>query len=198
MNVKVINIIFLIVFSFSCKRNYTREDLIIYVNDPDNGLIKETSINDLRVSIIYKPTDLISLQEIGNKKINEDSLKVFNKKYNNYLFFVLSFSKDNKDLLGTMQNGKDNFNKLLLSLSFNINEYVSAFTDDKQELELIDFNYPRSFGMTNSTDILLVYKKPLAKDSNIKFIINAAISSSVIKFEFNAKNINNCPHINIL
>ena len=55
-------------------------------------------------------------------------------------------------------------------LAFGMREKVHVYTQKKDTLEMLDYNYPRMYGMSPTTDILLIYKNLLKIFSILKII----------------------------
>lgn len=68
-------------------------------------------------------------------------------------------SSNNKELLSTVPQNKNEFGALVNQLAFNMGEKVHVFTQSKDTLVLQDYVYPRMYGMSNSTSMLFAYLK---------------------------------------
>jgi hypothetical protein len=44
----------------------TVDELNRYIQEPDNDLVQQAEINDYKISVTYRPTDLLVYQDIGN------------------------------------------------------------------------------------------------------------------------------------
>src|SRR5665213_1955936 len=84
----------------SCRhRPLQKAELIAYVNNPDNGLKKEQQAGNIRATLTYKPWALMTGAGFKNK-----------------LFFVLSLSANNKELL--RQLSFDQYSEMVQVLAF--------------------------------------------------------------------------------
>jgi hypothetical protein len=143
----------------SCKKDYDSEksNLIDYVKNEDNGFFQTTEINGVKINLTYRPTELMVSQEISNlgseKKINLDSVK---NKYKNNLYFILSYSRDNKEILSTITKSRQDFNAIQNTLTFDMANKVSLVNQNKDTIRLIDYNFPRTYGMSRATSLRLM------------------------------------------
>lgn len=150
--------VFLIVVSCRGKRFETKETLLSYVRDSEHGYYQEKSVRGYNFSLLYKPTDLLVSQELGSS-IEESKVSALREKYSNYLYFVLSISKDNKDLLRVSPKTREDFGSMVHDLSFGMGNHVHLYTSDRDTLGMLDYVYPRYYGMMDSTSFLFVYPR---------------------------------------
>ena len=173
------NLLFFLFFlSFiGCKKevNLEKSELIDYVNNEDNGFSQTKEINGVKMNLTYRPTDLMVYQEMSNlgneKKINEDSIK---NKYKNNLYFILSYGRDNKEILSTITKSREEFNAIQNTLTFDMLNKVSLVNQDRDTIRLIDYNFPRTYGMSRATSLLFVFERNeiLKKSDELLFNVN--------------------------
>lgn len=144
----------------SCKTKSfnTKDALWEYLEEKENGYLQEKNINGYNFSLLYKPTDLLVEQELGEEK-SDEKIKELREKYQKYMYFTLSMSKDNKELLSTTPTNRNEFGAMVNQLAFGMREKVHLFTQQKDTLEMLDYNYPRMYGMSQSTTMLFVYPR---------------------------------------
>ncbi|MEZ4945567.1 MAG: hypothetical protein R2804_08575 [Cyclobacteriaceae bacterium] len=131
-----------------------------FIANPDHGLIKTTSSNNIEVKLLYKPTDLLVAQELNtNKNFDFELVETIRRKYENYLYFVLSLSHDNREVITPASLGQDRFSDMLQTVSFRMAQFVNITTPSMDTLTVADYAYSRTFGMARSTDLLLVFEK---------------------------------------
>ncbi len=136
----------------------SEEALWEHLKDPANGYLQEKTINGVSFSLLYRPTDLLVQQSMGDTKRKEeiDSLR---NHYGQYLYLNLSLSQNGRELLGSMQGGRQNFGQLVNTLSFGMGEKLHLYTQQRDTLELLDHSAPRTYGMSQKTNLLLVYPR---------------------------------------
>ncbi len=177
----------------------TEEELWTYLKDEKNGYIQHKNINGYDFTLLYKPTDILVKQELGDSKDAETS-SALRKKYNKYMYFNVSMSKNNQELLSTAPNNRNEFGAMVNQLAFGMGDKVHLFTQEKDTIELADFSYPRMYGMSRSTDILFVYprdKKQLTKEYLNFTIEDLGIYTGEVKFKVLTKKIKNEPKLKL-
>lgn len=144
--------------SCSSKTFDTEEALWEYVKDKNNGYIHHKTVKGVAYSLMYRPTDVLVNQELSDKYNNRivDSLR---KKYKEYMYFNLSMSKNNKELLSNVAGNKNQFGSMVNELAFGMEQKVHVYTPKKDTLAMLDFIYPRMYGMSNATTIMFVYPR---------------------------------------
>ena len=189
----------LLVLLISCsnKTFNTEEELWTYLRDESNGFVQQKTVNGYNFSLVYKPTDLLVHQELGdNAEIDE--IEKLRGKYGQYLYFNLSMSKDDKELLSVAPKTRNEFGTMVNQLAFGIGNKVHLFTQEKDTIELADFVYPRMYGMSRSTDILLVYPREERKliGGDLSFTIeDLGLYTGEVKLKIPIKNINSEPKL---
>jgi hypothetical protein len=161
------------------------------MKDESNGYIQEKSVNGIDFKLMYRPTDLLVSQELGDS-ITANRVKTLREKYSMYLYFTLSMSKNNQELLSAVPKGRNEFGAMVNQLAFNMDEKVHLFTKSKDTIELLDFVYPRLYGMGNSTSIMFVYprNKDFLKEDYLNFTIeDIGLDTGEIKYKLLTKDI---------
>jgi hypothetical protein len=126
------------------------------VYDTDNGLSKIIEAGDIEIRVTYRPTDLLVLQELGHSNnVDTELVDQLRRKYSPRYYFVVSFSRSNNEILA----GSANFSELLQTISFRMHDVISLRTSSNHAIPLADFVYNRTFGLSNSTDLLCVFEK---------------------------------------
>jgi hypothetical protein len=180
-----------------CKKDYDAEktELIDYVKNEDNGFAQTKEINGVKINLTYRPTDLMVSQEMSNygseKKINLDSIK---NKYKRNIYFVLSYSRDNKEILSTISSSREDFNAVQKTLTFDMLNKVSLINQDKDTIRIIDYNFPRTYGMSRATSLLFIFERNeiIEKSKDLLFNIqDIGLGTGDLKFKYPADLINN-------
>ena len=189
-----------IVFVFSnCgnKSFETKKGLFNYLQDTDHGYLYQKNVNGYDFSLLYKPTDLLVDQELDEVHTSEEVQKL-RKKYSQYLYFTLSMSKNNKELLSATPKNRQEFGAMVDELAFGMSKKVHVFTSKKDTLELLDYVYPRMYGMSKATTMLFVYPR------DIKFLqedyLNITIGdlgtyTGEVRFKIPTQKIKNEPRL---
>jgi len=183
-------------FLWSCTQTADRKELQLYVANPSNGLSIDKSLNGITVRLTYKPSALVALQ-FASESTLPDSIEALIEYYEQYQYYILSFSNQNGDLLNQYAQNREQFGSLVNELSFNMSQYTYLLTDQQDTLYLLDAVFPRLYSMSQSTDILLVFKNPIPQveeyyDIKLK---DFGFSTGNTNFRFYKKDINNTPHL---
>lgn len=184
--------------AISCSPEFvTPEELQAYVLDGDNGLRKTIAVNDYKVEVTYRPTDLWVKQELGNNPASADAIEKLRKKYDSYYYFILSLSRNNKEALHSLDGGMTQYSELVQTMSFRMTDYVTMTTNANDTIPVGDFILNRTYGMSPSTDLLFVFNKEKAlKKDWIQFNLNEfGLEVGNLRFRFNQGDLQRAPHI---
>ncbi len=173
---------------FGCSSNTfdSKEELLEYIKNEDHGFILKKNINGVDFSLLYKPTDLLVMQDLGEdrSKGRIDSLR---DKYKDYMYFNLSMSVNNKELLSVVPQNRNEFGAMVNQLAFGMGEKVHCYTNNKDTIPLTDYVYPRMYGMSNNTSILFVFPKTeeVNNAEQLYFTIeDIGMNTGEVKFKF--------------
>ncbi len=136
----------------------TQEELLEHIQQPEHGYLQTKTVNGVDFSILYKPIDLMVAQELseGDSTSQIDSLR---EKYKEYLYFTVSMSKNNQELLSNVAGNKQQFGAMVNELAFGMEQRVHLYTPEKDTIALADYIYPRMYGMSRATTMLFVYPR---------------------------------------
>lgn len=188
------------VFIISCStRSFeTIDELYAYISDEENDLFQEKSINGVDFALQYRPTDVLVHQTIGDS-ISQEQIEALREQYSKNMYFNLSMSSNNQELLNHVVHDKNKFGALVNDLAFGMDQKVHLFTPKKDTLEMLDFVYPRMYGMTRSTQIMIVFprdQKSLKEKHLYLTIEDLGFNTGEVKFRIPTDPINNEPQLN--
>ena len=136
----------------------SEDELIRYVNTNPN-LRKSVSAGDYNITATFQPTDLLVARELRARGTHDVArVKQARKKYNSNLYFLISLSGLQGEVLSASLIG-DEYSQLLSTFSFRMSEFVYITTPDGDTVYVADYMYQRTFGKSNSTDLLFVFDK---------------------------------------
>ena len=177
----------------------TREELNDYITREDSEYLVSKVVNGVDFNMLYRPTDLLVSQELGENytAIAVDSLRA---KYGDYLYFNLSMAKNNQELLNGLAADRNRFGAMVNTLAFGMGEKLNLITASRDTIALADYIYPRMYGMSRSTTMMLVYPKDeVLKAMGDYFILtleDLGFGTGEVQFKFSKKIIENQPQIN--
>lgn len=186
-----------ITLSCSGKKFDTKEELLSYVQDEENGYLQRKKINGYDFSLLLKPTDLLVNQELKEGD-NQEQIQKLRDKYRKQIYFTLSMSKNNQELLSTTPKNRQEFGAMVNQLAFGMDKKVHVFTPQKDTLALLDYIYPRMYGMSGATTMLFVYPRDekFLKEKYLNFTIeDLGTYTGEVKFKVPIKKIKNEPKI---
>lgn len=182
----------------SCGKTFdTVEEMNDYIQDPDNGYNYTKTIVGVDYVLQYRPTDLLVKQELG-EQVDENKIAKLRDKYNKYLYFNLSMSKNNQELLNGVAQDKAKFGQMVNDLAFGMEEKVHMYTPEKDTLKMADFIYPRMYGMSNATSIMIVYPRDnkFMNQDYLNFVIeDLGLDTGDIKFKLNVHALKKEPQL---
>lgn len=191
----LVAVVLLFVVSCSKKQSVDKVELLNYISAPEHGLFQSQESSGVIYSLRYKPNDLIIEQELLiHPSYNTDSLK---KSYSGNLYFILSLSRDSADIFSRRTNDYVN---LLNKVAFGLKEFICLKTDKQKTVHLHNFIYPRLYGSTSDTQILLCFNDDDLAERNgfsvwIKDFVNDSDES--LRFNFSKNVLENVPSIKI-
>lgn len=202
MNMELKNSCFLILLLFlitSCEVRIFNSvnEISEYIEDQENNYCYKKNIEGVEYVLQYRPTDLLVKQEIGENQ-DKKLIERLRNKYNKYMYFNLSMSLNNQELLSNVVRDKSKFGQMVHDLAFGMEEKVNLFTKKNDTLSMADFVYPRMYGMTNSTSIMIVYPRDetYLKDDYLNFTVeDLGFYTGEVKFKVKTKEILNEPKL---
>ncbi|GAA4277405.1 hypothetical protein GCM10022259_21290 [Aquimarina mytili] len=168
-----------------------------YIQQPEHGYLHTKIVNGVNFSVLYKPTDLLVDQELTDQEevSTVDSLR---EQYGKYLYFTLSMSKNNQELLSNVAGNKQQFGAMVNELAFGMEQKVHLYTPQKDTIAMADYIYPRMYGISGATTMLFVYPR----EQNIKneeylniTIEDLGFYTGEVKFKIPTDMINNEPKL---
>ncbi len=194
----VIALVFLL-FSMACtKEKLSPDELKKYIADPGNGLLKEVTINNYKITVYYRPVDLLTEQRLRTMdKPTMDSVAEIKKRYRGIIHFMLSMEYNNQDILNRFSSDKVLFGEMLNRLSFNMGNYVNLVTSNKDTLPVTESIYPRMYGSTHSTAMLFAFDATKINNaSSVDFNLKEfGIPVGNNTFRFAMEDLNNTPEM---
>jgi hypothetical protein len=174
----------------------TVEELNKFIQEPDNNLVQQVDINDYKFSVAYRPTDLLIYQEVGNDPTSRIVLDNLQKKYSSYYHFILSISKKGKEALNPAE-GMGQYRELVQVLSFRMNEFVTMTTSSQDTIPVGDFILNRTYGISQSTDVLFVFNKERGKGRDwVQFNLNEfGLRAGNQRFRFKVSDLESVPRL---
>ena len=200
-SMKLKNSLVLLLFTIlisSCGNSFdSQEEMTAFITDEDNGYQYKKTVNGVDYTLQYRPTDLLVKQELSGK-YTEKQVEDLRAQYGKYLYFNLSMSKNNQELLNGLARDKERFGQMVNELAFGMEEKVHLFTPKKDTLAMADFIYPRMYGMTDATTLMIVYPRDekFMQEDYLNFTIeDLGLDTGEIKFKVKTSELKNEPQL---
>jgi len=176
----------------------SEKELMAYVQNMDNGLHHEKYMGNVVYTLTYRPTDMLVKQVLGGQYLQReiDSLR---KKYGDYLYFNLTIRANNQELLSSRAGNRNAFGAMANQLVFGMGQKVHLISQKRDTIPMADYVYPRMYGMSNSTNMLLVYPKDtrlLMEEHFHVTIEDLGLATGEIGFKIPVKPLKNQPQLN--
>lgn len=188
--------IFLILASCAPKEVEYNE-FVNYIQDEDNGLHKQAEMNGIVTELTYKPTDIWVHLELGESQTTQRRKDSLRRHYNNYHYFTVSLSKDNKEALHSSASSMMQYSELVQTLSFRMNEYVTLTTSAQDTIPVGDFSLDRTYGLSSATSLLFVFTREKTESAEwLQFNLNEfGLGTGNQRFRFKNKDLLKAPSI---
>lgn len=192
-------LVFSFLFSLGCTAEYlSKEELIEFIADEDNGLSKNNDLNGFQLKVSYRPTDLLVLNEVGENRIpQKEALESLRNKYKDYHYFILSISGGKKEALYSGLENQGHYGELVQILSYRMGNFVNLTTSQKDTVFIADYTYQPTYGMGEATNLLFVFsdeeiKSPEWVQFNLK---EFGLGLGNQNFRFNMQDLKQAPKL---
>ncbi len=188
----------LLTATWACRpKTLSETELLAYVKESANGLSKTYNLKPYEVTATLRPTDLV-VQQLTDQQTTAKQKDSLQKVYAKYWYFNVGFSADKQDLLNVLQvQNYSKFSEILQVISYRMPTYAYLTTSQQDTIPLADYSYLRLYGMTRSTDVLLVFDKQKAQQTDwVQLNINefgAGIGD--VRLRFNTKDLESTPKL---
>lgn len=187
----------LVAFGCGCSRSggrqlQTKEGLIAYINDPENGLRQIDSIGKVEAVMIYRPVQLLLA---GKNESPSPVSNILKDNLNRRLSFILSFSVNHRELL--KQVDPKLYGELIQTMAFRMREFVHVFPDKGASIAAEDCQLLQTYGMGAANNLLIVLdRKKLINSSDIRIQIKEfGLNIGDLNYSFKTENIKKIPEL---
>lgn len=137
------------------------EELVSYIQDPENGLVQEAVRGEMSFQLTYQPKDVFiqkTLHGMGGGFTPED-VDSLRRSLEEYDYFVFRLSNLHQEVLNSYVN-TPRFEEVINYISFGIGEDIRLI-QGQDTIPVFDFIHTRTYGMAEHTSLLLVFKSKL-------------------------------------
>lgn len=189
--------ILLTLIFYRCNPDSISEDeLKKYITNPSNGLIKKIDKGDIVLEMLYKPDDLILLQELDDIQDHDERLLAI-AKYDSLDYFILTIAKQGQEIESSYVNSGQ-FVEVINYLGGGISEDISLLIGDESN-KVLSVAYVGSFGMANKTQVMCVFNSfLLSKHGKASIHFDDSILGTGLNiFEFSIDQIKKTPRLKL-
>jgi hypothetical protein len=190
-------VLFLFVACSSRKAILSKDELVKYINEKNSGLKQEQVVNGIKISVSYEPASLLIAKELeAGRAMDSVLFHSLEKKYDNSYYFFLKFSKDGKEAIRQLGNFK-RYSDMLQVLAFDMHQFVNLTTPQRDTLELSDYYFDQTYGMSDGNSLLLSFdKSKIQRVSQVQVNIGeCGFGTGMLKFSFDKEEIDRVPKL---
>lgn len=176
-------------------------EYVQWIQDPENGLKKEKTIDDMIFTLQYKPHEYIVCMEEREPQL-QDSLvkrKVGELSDMQYYDFKITLKKGEGELLKFKLNSPEEYNERINYFAFNMQKDIQL-VEGNDTLPCSLFHFERAYDVTPSSVFMLGF--PLSKnnpeDDKTLIVYDKTFNKGFIKFTFSNKELKNLPKLKTL
>jgi hypothetical protein len=180
---------------FSCKPAvHDQKSLIAYIDDQSNGLSKNLNLKNLDAKLTFIPWEMQAYDKtLVHLKVKPATAKLMKENY----YFLLSLSKDNKEILKQLPFSE--YSEMLQVLAFRMQSYTLAISDTNTKVETSQCLFQQTYGLSRANSVLLIFPKQKFENSkNIKVNIKEfGLRSGDLTFDFKTSDLLELKNISI-
>lgn len=179
------------------KESVSRSELVKYINDPDHKLFKVQDVNGINIRLTFQPASLMAAQELSaDLKKDTQAISSIKKKYAGNFYFLLKYSKNNKELIRQLESFQ-RYSDMLQVLSFKMQSYINLTTPAKDTVLLSDYIFEQNYGMADGNSLLLVFSKDKLKTREVVEVNVAECGFGIgdLKFKFMKRDFDAIPEL---
>ena len=173
----------LFIIQVGCINSIKQEDMSAYLET--HKLILEKDVNSIKykVSVVSNEVIIRQILKETSAKNKIDSIKQL---YDKFLYLSAEISRFGTEILSS-QAGSQQYK----NFEFGIGDKAKLTTDNGDTLQLLDYNFPRTYGLTNASRILFVFEMPdLSNSKYIEFsLADFGFHTGDVRFKFQSKKI---------
>lgn len=129
-----------------------------YLADPAHGLTHTREVNGATITCTYRPTDLLVLQELGNRASTSAARDSVARAYAGKAYCVLTLSKNGGEIENQLINNRPVYEQALTYLNTGIAvDAVLASKATPDSVAALTSMYLRNYGSTGRSTVLLVF-----------------------------------------
>lgn len=177
------------------RKMVSKAELAGYISNPDNGLIQKQEVNGTTVEVKYQPSSFLVLQSFAtDSSFSQQQKDSLEKRYNENYYFLLKFSRNGQEAIRQLGDFS-RYSEMVQVLSFQMQRFVNLTTSEKDTVDLKDYLFDQTYGLSDGNTVLLCFGKDQLKEKkNIDVnIAECGFKTGMLKFKFNKSDIDKLP-----
>jgi hypothetical protein len=174
------------------------ENYITWVRNPQNGLVKTKTIDDLKFTVQYKPYEYIVCLEERSDKVADTTMKRKVKELDGMQYYDLKILlKTNEgELLKSGINSMEEYDKRVKYFSFGMQNDIQL-VDGKDTLPCVMYHFERAYDATPVCTLLLGFNKDNSNAAKPKTLLvyDRTFNKGLLKFTFTEKRLQTLPKL---
>jgi len=145
--------------------------------------------DDYSFELIFKPANLMALQELRNKSYSNSEFDSVKAGYEgmNYFTFSIRPDKSNMDLLNQFSSDKAKMDSMINYFAFYIQDDLNLISSQQDTLKCKLFHFERSFGASPFIRFNLAFDKDIELNSSIFNYSDKVLGVGIV--DINLKNL---------
>ncbi len=190
---------FLILSFISCnKEAQSVQELIDYCNQPANGLRSNYVEDEYRFEVIYRPVEIIVLQEVKSLSLMGQQIDSVRQLFNGIDYFLLRMQKKGTEVETSFARDPIRFGEVNTYLATKVGRDIKLVHAGDTILTKATI-HTRTFGSSQSTDLLIAFESSLkSKSGEFEVLFDDKIfGTGLHAFDFEINNIKSIPSLDL-
>jgi len=190
-------LVFCLVSCAQTQGKLSKPELTQYISNKKNGLVKEQEVNGTKVRLSYQPACMLVTQELDTEKKSDSvAIKKLEEKYSRHYYFLLRFSKNGKEAIRQL-GSFSSYSDMVQVLSFQMGQFVNLTTPKRDTVQLADYLFDQTYGMSDANTVLLSFEKEKIESSkSLEINIGeCGFGTGALKFVLDKKDIDKMPKL---
>jgi hypothetical protein len=152
--------VFSLALAVSCSKPLDESAYRRYVQDPSHGLTQQLTDERVVATCTYRPTDLQVAQELKAMSLSSPPVNVVDSlrhRYSDRAYFALSLAQDGAEIENQWVTDQNAYARAIAYLNTGIAQDVFLVTSARDSVAALAATYPRQYGNTGRSTILLVF-----------------------------------------
>ncbi len=181
----------------------SQSDLIHWIADEENGMVKKTEANNFILTMKYLPPELLALNEAGNKD-SLDLYKKYLKEFKGSRTFILTMKNQNASVDITNYGVTDitEYKSRISYLNFDIKDHVYIKTESGRKIKPVLSTMENIYEIGDTKSIYFVFadeNEEVLKSNTLDIVFeDNIIDTGISHFLFAKKFLDNTPTLNFL